>query len=131
MPCSLANAITEPEKVMAPMIKRRKGEHKEVFEEARKAGYVRVRVNGDVRDLSESFDLVDHRFDPGPVPLEWERAALLGDDSHESEAERLEDPGGDLGRLDPGLQFQPRLGHVVDQRSLVGQPDALVVFADP
>ncbi|MBM3947995.1 MAG: excinuclease ABC subunit UvrA [SAR202 cluster bacterium] len=43
--------------VMAPMVRRRKGEHKEVFESARKAGFVRVRVNGDMRDLSESFDL--------------------------------------------------------------------------
>ena len=43
--------------IMAPMVRRRKGEHKEVFEEARKAGFVRVRVNGDTRDLSESFDL--------------------------------------------------------------------------
>ena len=43
--------------VMAPMVRRRKGEHKEVFEEARAAGFVRVRVNGEVHDLSESFDL--------------------------------------------------------------------------
>ena len=43
--------------VMAPMVRRRKGEHKEVFEEARKAGFVRVRVNGNTHDLSESFDL--------------------------------------------------------------------------
>ena len=43
--------------IMAPMVRRRKGEHKEVFEDARKAGFVRVRVNGDVHDLSESFDL--------------------------------------------------------------------------
>ena len=43
--------------ILAPMVRRRKGEHKEVFEEARKAGYVRVRVNGEVHDLSESFDL--------------------------------------------------------------------------
>ena len=43
--------------VMAPMVRRRKGEHKEVFEEARKAGFVRVRVNGEVHDLSETFDL--------------------------------------------------------------------------
>ena len=43
--------------IMAPMVRRRKGEHKEVFEEARKAGFVRVRVNGEVRDLSETFDL--------------------------------------------------------------------------
>ena len=43
--------------IMAPMVRRRKGEHKEVFEDARNAGYVRVRVNGDVRDVSETFDL--------------------------------------------------------------------------
>ena len=43
--------------VMAPLITRRKGEHKEVFENARKAGFVRVRVNGEVHDLSEEFNL--------------------------------------------------------------------------
>ena len=43
--------------IMAPMVRRRKGEHKEVFEDARKSGFVRVRVNGEVHDLSESFDL--------------------------------------------------------------------------
>ena len=48
--------------IMAPMVRRRKGEHKEVFEEARQAGFVRVRVNGDVRDLSESFDLDKQRW---------------------------------------------------------------------
>ena len=43
--------------ILAPMVTRRKGEHKEVFEQARKAGFVRVRVNGEVRDLSERIDL--------------------------------------------------------------------------
>ena len=43
--------------IMAPMVRRRKGEHKEIFEEARKSGFVRVRVNGEVHDLSETFDL--------------------------------------------------------------------------
>ena len=43
--------------IMAPMVRRRKGEHKEIFEDARKAGFVRVRVNGEVAELSESFDL--------------------------------------------------------------------------
>ena len=43
--------------ILAPMVQRRKGEHKDVFENARKAGFVRVRVNGEVQDLSETFDL--------------------------------------------------------------------------
>ena len=45
--------------IMAPKVRRRKGEHKEVFEEARKAGFVRVRVNGTIYQLDEvgSLDL--------------------------------------------------------------------------
>ena len=43
--------------IMAPLIKDRKGEHQSVFEDLRKAGYVRVRINGDIHDLSEEFDL--------------------------------------------------------------------------
>ena len=43
--------------ILAPMVRRRKGEHKEVFEDARSAGFVRVRVNGETRDLSESIVL--------------------------------------------------------------------------
>jgi excinuclease ABC subunit A len=41
--------------VLAPIIKDRKGEHEKVFEDARKAGFVRVRVDGEVRDLSDEI----------------------------------------------------------------------------
>ena len=43
--------------IMSPLIKDRKGEHQAVFEDLRKAGYVRVRVNGRIHDLSEEFEL--------------------------------------------------------------------------
>ena len=43
--------------ILAPKVRRRKGEHKEVFEEARKAGFVRVRVNGTIHPLEEMGDL--------------------------------------------------------------------------
>ena len=43
--------------IMAPMVTSRKGEHQSIFEDARKAGFVRVRVNGDIRDLSEDIKL--------------------------------------------------------------------------
>ncbi len=43
--------------ILAPKVRRRKGEHKEVFEEARKAGFVRVRVNGTIYRLEEMGDL--------------------------------------------------------------------------
>ncbi|HEY8910746.1 MAG TPA: excinuclease ABC subunit UvrA [Desulfosporosinus sp.] len=43
--------------ILAPLVKGKKGEHQRVFEEARKAGYVRVRVDGETRDLSEDIEL--------------------------------------------------------------------------
>ena len=43
--------------ILSPVVRRRKGEHKEVFESARKSGFVRIRVNGEIKDLSENFEL--------------------------------------------------------------------------
>ncbi|MGI6119807.1 MAG: excinuclease ABC subunit UvrA [Desulfosporosinus sp.] len=43
--------------ILAPLIKGKKGEHNKVFEAVRKAGYVRVRVDGEVRDLGEEIKL--------------------------------------------------------------------------
>jgi len=47
--------------ILAPLVKGKKGEHHKVFEDARKAGYVRVRVNGETRDLSEDIDLAKNK----------------------------------------------------------------------
>ncbi|MFC2015807.1 excinuclease ABC subunit UvrA [Chloroflexota bacterium] len=43
--------------IMAPLIKDRKGEHRKVFEDIRKLGFVRVRVNGLVQDVDEEIEL--------------------------------------------------------------------------
>lgn len=43
--------------VLAPVVRGRKGEHVKEFESARKAGYVRVRVDGIIYDLSEEIKL--------------------------------------------------------------------------
>jgi excinuclease ABC subunit A len=43
--------------LLAPKVRRKKGEHKDVFEAARKSGFVRVRVNGAVHLLEELGDL--------------------------------------------------------------------------
>ncbi len=43
--------------VLAPLVKDRKGEYQSVFADLRHAGYVRVRVDGDIHDLSSDFQL--------------------------------------------------------------------------
>ncbi len=43
--------------ILAPLIRDRKGEYQAVFDDLRKAGYVRVRVDGRIHDLSEELQL--------------------------------------------------------------------------
>jgi len=43
--------------LLAPLIQGRKGEYKNIFEEMRRSGYVRVRVDGKIYDLSDEIEL--------------------------------------------------------------------------
>ena len=43
--------------VLAPMVRARKGEHVKVFEDAKKSGYVWVRADGSLYDLTEEIKL--------------------------------------------------------------------------
>jgi len=47
--------------VLAPLVKGRKGEYKHIFENIRKEGYVRVRVDGKIYDVSENIRLAKRR----------------------------------------------------------------------
>lgn len=53
--------MSYPEKtrlqLMAPIVSGRKGEHKNLFADVAKQGFVRVRVDGEIRDLSETIEL--------------------------------------------------------------------------
>lgn len=43
--------------ILSPVIRSKKGEHTKVFEDSRRSGYVRVRVDGIIYDLSEKISL--------------------------------------------------------------------------
>lgn len=53
--------MTLPERtriqVLAPLVRGRKGEHQKVFEDIRKDGYVRVRVDGELREITDEIKL--------------------------------------------------------------------------
>src|SRR5919201_1688931 len=42
--------------VLAPLVRDRKGEYQQVFEEVKRAGFVRVRVDGEVHDVSDEIE---------------------------------------------------------------------------
>ncbi|TVY09362.1 excinuclease ABC subunit UvrA [Paenibacillus cremeus] len=43
--------------ILAPLVSGRKGEHSKLFADIQKQGFVRVRVNGEIRELSEQIEL--------------------------------------------------------------------------
>ena len=53
--------VTLPEgtkfQILAPIVRGRKGQHEKVLEDARKSGFVRARVDGEIRQLSEEITL--------------------------------------------------------------------------
>lgn len=51
-------ALPEGTKIqlLAPVVRGRKGQHEKVFDRARRSGYVRVRIDGSLYDLSEESD---------------------------------------------------------------------------
>ena len=57
--------LTEKEdtkiQVLAPVVKDRKGEHHKVFEDLKKKGFVRVRVDGEISSLDNEFELDKNR----------------------------------------------------------------------
>src|SRR5579859_1624073 len=72
--------------VLAPLIKDRKGRHEKVFEDVRKAGFVRVRVNGTVQEVEEDVDLP--RYESHTIEVVIDRLVIHHFDDPESEDAR-------------------------------------------
>ncbi|MGB1249990.1 MAG: excinuclease ABC subunit UvrA [Candidatus Promineifilaceae bacterium] len=71
--------------VLAPLIKDRKGHHQPVFDDVRKEGYVRVRVNGEIRSVDDKIEL--DRYKNHTIEAVVDRLALRDIDklSHSDE----------------------------------------------
>jgi excinuclease ABC subunit A len=72
--------------VLAPLIKDRKGRHEKVFEDVRKAGFVRIRVNGRVYDIDEEIELP--RYESHTIEAVVDRLVIHHWDDSESEEAR-------------------------------------------
>ena len=73
--------------IMAPVVHGEKGTHKELLEKLRKEGYVRVRVNGEMLDLSEDIDLDKNKKDNIDVVID---RVVIKEDSHSRIFEAIE-----------------------------------------
>lgn len=74
--------------VLAPVVSAQKGMHEKIFENARKSGYVRVRVDGNMYELSEKITLdknIKHDID-----IVVDRLVMKGEEMRSRLAESIE-----------------------------------------
>ena len=72
--------------ILAPLVRGRKGEYKKVFEDARKKGFARARVNGEIYALDETDDLRLERYEKQDIEIVVDRIV-----ARESERMRIAD----------------------------------------
>jgi excinuclease ABC subunit A len=92
--------------VLAPLVKDRKGHHESVFEDIRKAGFVRVRVNGEIRQVDEEITL--DRYKNHTIEAVVDRLVIRhepGESSEDAQAARS--------RLTDSIETALRLGEGV------------------
>ncbi len=73
--------------VLAPVIKERKGHHQPVFEDLRKSGFTRARVDGEVRDLADEIEL--ERYKQHTLEAVVDRLVVRGADANAAELQEF------------------------------------------
>ena len=73
--------------ILSPVVHGEKGTHKDLLEKLRKEGYIRVRVNGEMLDLSEDIDLEKNKKDKIDVVID---RIVLKEDSRSRLFEAIE-----------------------------------------
>jgi excinuclease ABC subunit A len=99
--------------LLAPLVQGRKGEYKNIFEEMRRSGYVRVRVDGTIQDLSEEIELdkqKKHTIEVVVDRLVIRKSKPQRQNEHTNEHTKERD-------VQTGLQHSP-LKHVAERSAL-------------
>ena len=76
--------------ILAPKVRRKKGEHKDVLETARRAGFVRIRVNGETLMLDETETLNLNKQKWHYIELVIDRIVIRPDTEHSRVSESVE-----------------------------------------
>ena len=94
--------------ILAPMIRGRKGESRHVFDEARRNGFVRVRVDGQLRDLDEQIDLDKNK--KHDIEIVVDRLVVRGPADPSAGADEVEERRQDTNRLADSVETALKLG---------------------
>ncbi len=65
--------------ILAPLVRGRKGEYRKIFDDARKKGFARVRVNGTIYSLDETDDIKLERYEKHDIEIVVDRVIVRPD----------------------------------------------------
>jgi excinuclease ABC subunit A len=114
--------------VLAPLIKDRKGHHQQVLEDVRKAGFVRVRVDGYVRDVDEQFEL--DRYKNHTIEAVVDRLAIKREEGADADRARLNDSIETALKLGNGSVIINKLSSAVEHEDLLFSEHFACPFCD-
>jgi excinuclease ABC subunit A len=109
--------------ILAPLVRGRKGEYHSVFEDVRKAGFVRVRVNGEVRDVDEEIKL--DRYKQHTIEVVVDRLIVP-----EPDAPGVDSTTADTGRIADSVEQALKLGSGTVVVSVLGDPPQEHVYSE-
>jgi excinuclease ABC subunit A len=95
--------------ILAPLIRDRKGEHQGILEDVRKAGFARVRVNGEVHDIDDDIKL--GRYHRHTIEVVVDRIIVRHDADEDTHANRI--------RLIDSLETALKLGNGIATAAIV------------
>ena len=108
--------------ILAPMVRERKGTYQALFKEISKAGFTRVRVNGEVHTLDEEIEL--DRYKKHTIEAVVDRIVI-------SEAENDEERLGIIARLTDSVETALRVGDgYLTVQNLSSEPPADRMFSE-
>ena len=112
--------------ILAPIIKDKKGEHKLVFEDIRKAGFVRVRIDGQVMEIEEAQALSLDRYKRHNIEVVVDRLIVQSCSSKSKVKSPKASSNPDRPRLVDSLETALELGNGVVYVSLIDEKKDLV-----
>ena len=77
--------------LLGPLVRHRRGKHQQVFDAVQRAGFVRVRVDGVLRDIEEQFDLDRYQWHDIDVVVDRLVTPLAGAEDAEATRQRISD----------------------------------------
>ena len=95
--------------ILAPLVRGRKGEYRKIFDDARKKGFARVRVNGTIYNLDDADEIKLERYEKHDIEIVVDRAVVKSDGRS---------------RLADSIQTALQLGEGIVQVEVAARPDA-------